>query len=79
MSFRPFPSRGLRSWISRRRPTTAARGALSELGQATAEYALVMLGAATVALLLLAWAMRTGAVGRLLDAVIERLMGEIAA
>jgi len=38
------------------------RPARHERGQATAEYALVLLGAATVALLLVAWATETGAV-----------------
>ncbi|MEL7207299.1 MAG: DUF4244 domain-containing protein, partial [Actinomycetota bacterium] len=37
-----------------------------ESGQATAEYALVMLAAAAVAGLLLAWASGTGGIGRLL-------------
>ena len=48
-----------------------------ESGQATAEYALVLLGAATVALLLVAWATETGAVGRLLDAVLESILDKV--
>ena len=48
-----------------------------EGGQATAEYALVLLGAATVALLLVAWATETGAVGRLLDAVLESILDRV--
>lgn len=47
-----------------------------EEGQATAEYALVLLAAAAVAGLLIAWAVNTGAVGRLLDAVFERLLAK---
>ena len=46
-------------------------------GQATAEYALVLLGAATVALLLVAWAARSGKVGQLLDAVLDKVLGQI--
>jgi hypothetical protein len=46
-------------------------------GQATAEYALVLLGAAAVALLLLAWATGTDAIGRLLDGVLDTLLGQI--
>jgi hypothetical protein len=48
-----------------------------ERGQATAEYALVLLGAAAVALLLVAWATDTDAIGRLLDGVLDRILGEI--
>jgi hypothetical protein len=42
-------------------------------GQATAEYALVLLGAAAVALMLTAWATKSGAIGELFDAVVEQL------
>jgi len=42
-----------------------------EEGQTTAEYALVLLGAAAIALLLGAWAKRTGKLGELLDAVLD--------
>ena len=40
-------------------------------GQSTAEYALVLLGAAAVALLLVAWATKTGKVTRLLNTVLD--------
>ena len=43
-------------------------------GQATAEYALVLLGAATVALLLVAWATKTGKITALLDAIVDRIL-----
>lgn len=46
-------------------------------GQATAEYALVLLGAAAVALLLLAWATRTKAIGELLDLIVEQIVGRV--
>ena len=45
-------------------------------GQATAEYALVLLGAAAIALLVVAWATKTNTVGRLLDAVFGHLLGK---
>lgn len=48
----------------------------SEVGQATAEYALVMLAAAALAGLLLAWAGSTDGIERLLDAVMDSLIGE---
>ena len=46
-------------------------------GQASAEYALVLLGAAAIALLVTAWATRTNPVGRLLDAVLDRLLSQV--
>lgn len=46
-----------------------------EAGQATAEYALVLLGAAAVALLLIGWATTTDQVSRLFDFVIDQVIG----
>lgn len=46
-----------------------------EVGQATAEYALVLLGAAAVALLLIGWATTTDQISRLFDFVIEQVIG----
>ncbi len=43
-------------------------------GQASAEYALVLLGAAAVAMLVVGWATRTDRVGRLLDAVLDQVL-----
>jgi hypothetical protein len=48
-----------------------------ERGQATAEYALVLLGAAAIALLLLAWATQTDAIGRLLDAILDSILERV--
>ena len=64
---------------------TAALSVMSRLerrrhdqrGQASAEYALVLLGVAAVALLVMAWATRTNRVGRLLDAVMDQLMDRV--
>ena len=47
-----------------------------DAGQATAEYALVLLGAAAIALLVVAWATKTNTVGRLLDTVFGHLLGK---
>lgn len=44
-------------------------------GQTTAEYALVLLGAAAVALLLIAWATQTDQVSRLFTVVVEQIIG----
>jgi len=46
-------------------------------GQATAEYALVLLGAAAVALLVVGWATHTDLIGKLLDAVMNNLTGKV--
>ena len=46
-------------------------------GQSTAEYALVLLGAAAVALLLVAWAMKSGKVTALLDGVIDKILSQL--
>ena len=45
-----------------------------EAGQTSAEYALVLLGAAMVAMLVVAWARSTGKVGDLLDGIIEDII-----
>lgn len=49
-----------------------------DVGQATAEYALVLLGAAAVALMLTAWAARSGAIGDLFDAIVDQLIAKAA-
>jgi Flp pilus assembly pilin Flp len=46
-----------------------------EEGQTTAEYALVILGAAALATMVIAWATHSNAVGRLFDAVLNRVLG----
>lgn len=48
--------------------------ARSESGQTSAEYALVLLGAASVALLIALWAKNSGKVGDLLDAIFDNLV-----
>ena len=52
------------------------RRARADRGQSTAEYALVLLGAAGVALLLIAWATKTDRVTRLLNSVIDRVLAQ---
>ena len=52
-----------------------SRRSLGESGQATAEYALVLLGAAAVALMLAAWAAQTGKLGELFDTVVDQIIG----
>jgi len=55
---------------------SASRGgaASDERGQTTAEYALVIIAAAAIAGLLLAWATKTHAITNLLDRVIELII-----
>ena len=57
--------------------TRPVRGS-GDRGQATAEYALVVLGAATVAMLLIAWATSTGKMSTLLNKVVDTVSGRIA-
>jgi hypothetical protein len=46
----------------------------SESGQTTAEYALVIIGAAALASLLLAWATKSGAISKLFESVISHVI-----
>lgn len=46
----------------------------SERGQTSAEYALVLLGAASVALLVVMWAKKSNRVGGLLDVVFDNVV-----
>ncbi len=46
---------------------------MGDQGQSTAEYSLVILGAAGVALLLLTWAGSTGSITNLFESVISRV------
>lgn len=45
-----------------------------ERGQTSAEYALVLLGAASVALLVALWAKDTNKIGKLLDAIFDSVV-----
>lgn len=48
-------------------------------GQASAEYALVLLGAAAIALMVVAWAAKSGLVGNLLDTVLGKITNDAGA
>ena len=54
------------------------RAAPDERGQASAEYALVLLGAAAVALLIVALATKTDLVEKLLDKVMKTITGKVS-
>lgn len=60
---------------SRRRPRLGRLP--SQSGQATAEYGLVILAAAALAGVLLAWATGTGGVNRLMDAVMDSIIADV--
>jgi len=55
----------------------AARVRRDEAGQATAEYALVLCGAAAVAVLLITWAASSGTIGSLFDSVLSQVTGKV--
>ena len=53
------------------------RRAHDERGQASAEYALVLLGAAAIALLIVAWATKSDLIGKLFDAVMKAITDKV--
>jgi Flp pilus assembly pilin Flp len=59
-------------------PTTrrSAHAQTAEAGQASVEYALVLLGAALVASLLIAWATKTDLLDQLFDHVLNLIKGK---
>lgn len=64
-----------RSWFDRLTDTLSARGrrASGEEGQTTAEYALVILAAAAVAIVLIAWARSSGKLPAFFDKIIDNI------
>ncbi|MXW95219.1 MAG: DUF4244 domain-containing protein [Acidimicrobiaceae bacterium] len=61
----------LRIWTAVMTLLVSALWRRDERGQTTAEYALVLVGAAAVALLLLTWATGSGRIGWLLDKMVD--------
>ena len=62
------------------RPAAPQQRAARDSGQATTEYALVLLGAAAIALLIITWATAGGGAGRigsLFDHVIDAITGKL--
>jgi len=51
------------------------RSLADERGQTTAEYALVLLAAGTVAMLVVAWAQDSNSIGSLFDSVMSKITG----
>lgn len=58
--------------------TRLRRRLAADGGQSTAEYALVLLGAAAVAMLLVAWATKTNRVTKLLDSVVDQVLEHVS-
>ncbi len=64
----------------RTRPTHPGRRSIRDRGQATTEYALVLLAAALVGVLVVGWATSGGgaaAIGRLFDAAIDAVIDQV--
>lgn len=60
-------------------PTRSDTGAArrDQRGQSTVEYALILLGAAAVALAVVAWVTRTDLIGRLFDVVVGSILRQV--
>lgn len=64
--------------MSTSHPTHRSRPAVRrDAGQATAEYALVLLGAAIVAIALITWATGSGQIGDLFDAIFDEIRSRL--
>jgi hypothetical protein len=63
-----------RQWIRSKPRGTGGAGVDGEAGQTTAEYALVILGAAAIGTLLITWATKSHAVGKLFDEVVGKIL-----
>lgn len=57
-----------------REPFDRMSSAVTEAGQTTAEYALVILGAAAIGTLVLTWATKSHVIGKLFDTVIGKIL-----
>ena len=51
-----------------------ARDTMTEVGQTTAEYALVILGAAAIGTLVITWATKSHAIATLFDSIIGKIL-----
>jgi Flp pilus assembly pilin Flp len=58
-------------------PARERRRRRGDDGQTTAEYGLVLLGAAGIAMLLVAWATKSGAIGDLFNTVMDAVIGKV--
>jgi Flp pilus assembly pilin Flp len=65
----------LLSWYVRARHVRMGRRLAEEAEQTTAEYALVILAAAAVAVVLIAWARASGKLPAFFDSIIDQVAG----
>lgn len=65
--------RRLSNWTTTTAENAARRVVTGQLGQTTAEYALVIVGAAALGALLLTWATKSDAIGKLFDIVLDQV------
>jgi Flp pilus assembly pilin Flp len=65
----------LLSWYVRARYVRTRSRLSDEVGQTTAEYALVILAAAAVAVVLIVWARSSGKLPAFFDSIIDRVAG----
>jgi hypothetical protein len=65
----------LLSWYVRALHVRAGRRLAEQAGQTTAEYALVILAAAAVAVVLIAWARASGKLPAFFDSIIDQVAG----
>lgn len=63
--------------LARDRLATRLHHPAREAGQATVEYALILLGAAVIAIALITWATGSGRIGDLFDAVFDELQSRM--
>ena len=69
--------RALVAPMAHRGDPTEGRRWCGAAGQTTAEYALVLLGAAAIAALIVTWATKSGAIGKLFEAVLSHVIGAV--
>jgi hypothetical protein len=70
-------STGLSTLMARAADRLAVAKVGPDRGQTTAEYALVLVGVAAIALLIVAWAADTNKIGRLLDSVLDSILDKV--
>lgn len=65
------------SWLGGSRRRLRPASIPGDAGQTTAEYALVLLGAAAIAMLIVTWASHSDFVGTLMGFIVDKIKGAI--
>ncbi len=63
-----------RGWKTLCERVRAVRDQMTQAGQTTAEYALVILGAAAIGTLVITWATKSHTIAKLFDVVISKIL-----